>query len=62
VIYYKSDKALAQQIISGIKSAYELRDIGDIKWFLGVHVIRDRAVKKLWLAYNIYIEKMATKF
>jgi hypothetical protein len=36
--------------------------MGDIKWFLGVRVIRDRVIKKLWLAHDIYIEKMAIKF
>ncbi len=62
VIYYKDDRALAYKIIAGIKASYELRDMGDLEWFLGVRVIRDRAAKKLWLVHDSYIEKMATKF
>jgi hypothetical protein len=41
VIYHKSNKALARKIILGIKDTYKLRDLGDIKWFLGVRVIRN---------------------
>ncbi len=36
VIYHKSNKALTQKIILGIKDTYKLRDLGDIKWFLRV--------------------------
>ncbi len=62
VIYYKSDKALTQKIILGIKDTYKLRDLRDIKWFLRVQVIRNRAEKKLWLVYNTYIKKIIAKF
>jgi len=47
IIYHRDDKAKAQELISNLKEAYELRDLGDIKWFLGVRVIRDREARKI---------------
>jgi hypothetical protein len=62
VLYYKDDEALATKFIREIERAYKLRDIKDVKWFLGVRVIRDRAAKKLWLVYDTYIEKISKRF
>jgi hypothetical protein len=62
VLYHKSDEALAQRIVNGIKAVYDLHPIGDVEWFLGVRVIRDRAAKKLWLVHDTYIKKIAKKF
>jgi len=28
---------------------YEFKDMGEIKWFIGIRVIRDRSQRKLWL-------------
>lgn len=43
-------------------SRYEFKDLGDLKWFLGVRVIRDRPRRKLWLCQDAYICKIASKF
>jgi len=39
-----------------------MRDIGELRWFLGVRVVRDRARRRLWLCQDAYITKMAAKF
>ena len=36
--------------------------LGDLKWFLGIHVLRDKAQKTLWLSQEAYIEKLANQF
>jgi len=41
---------------------YEMRDLGELSWFLGIRVIRDRVQKKLWLCQDSYIRKIATTF
>jgi hypothetical protein len=61
-IYHKDDERKAQEIISKLNEAYDLRDLKDIEWFLGVRVIRDRTQKKLWLVHDTYLEKVAQKF
>jgi hypothetical protein len=62
VLYHKDDELHATQIIKTIKGAYELRDMGDAEWFLGVRVIRDRTARKIWLVHDTYIEKITKKF
>jgi hypothetical protein len=39
-----------------------MRDLGELSWFLGIRVIRDRVQKKLWLCQDSYIRKIATTF
>jgi Reverse transcriptase (RNA-dependent DNA polymerase) len=41
---------------------FEMRSLGELSWFLGIHVIRDRTTRKMWLCQNCYISKIATKF
>jgi hypothetical protein len=62
VLYHRDDELRAAKVIKSIKEAYELRDMGDVGWFLGVRVIRDRAARKIWLVHDTYIEKIAKKF
>ena len=57
-----SNKALAIEFVKGINDVYKLYKIGDVEWFLGVQVIRDRKARKIQLAYNTYIKKIVRKF
>ena len=36
--------------------------MGEIKWFIGIRVIRDRGQRKLWLCQDSYIDRIATRF
>jgi hypothetical protein len=46
-MFYKSDGALAKGIIRRIKETYDIHLIKEVKWFLGVRVIKDRLARKL---------------
>ena len=41
---------------------YQMRDMGELKWFLGIRVERDQERRKLWLCQDSYIEKIAHRF
>ena len=41
---------------------FKLREIGDLKWFLGIRVLRDRVYHKVWLCQDSYISKVARTF
>ena len=43
-------------------NTYEMRKIGELEWFLGIKIIRDRENKQLWLSQESYIEKIVNKF
>jgi len=41
---------------------YNLRCMGDVKWFLGIRVIRDQPRKQIFLIQDSFIDKVATDF
>ena len=45
-----------------IKRVYEITNLGNLRWFLGMEIKRDRAVRTISINQSAYIEGMATKF
>jgi hypothetical protein len=41
---------------------FEMRILSELKWFLEIKIIRNRANRKIWLCQNSYISKIVTKF
>jgi hypothetical protein len=39
-----------------------MHDLGELKWFLGIRIIRDRVQRKIWLCQDLYINKIAHTF
>ena len=61
-VFRKEDTPKHDTFLTDLRSKLEVRDLGEWKWFLGVRIVRDREVKKLWLCQDSYIEKMATDY
>jgi len=36
--------------------------LGELKWFLGIYVLRNRSQRLLWLSQEAYIEKIANQY
>ena len=36
--------------------------LGDLQWFLGMRVVRDREARKLWLCQDSYIDKVVSRY
>jgi len=47
---------------SGLIAKYELRSLSEAEHFLGIRIVRDRSIQKLWLIQDSYIDKLAEKF
>lgn len=60
--YPKTVTAEAQADMQRLRDRYDIKDIGEPQWFLGIHIIRDRAKKTIWLAQDAYIDKIAHQF
>ena len=56
------DKEKVDSTIAELQKKFQLNVIGDLKWFLGIHVLRDRRQKKLWLSQTAFIEKIANMY
>ncbi len=62
VCYRKKDEAKAKATVAGLEAKYKMSILGSLKWFLGVHILRDRAKKTLWLSQEAYVDKLANQF
>ena len=60
--YRKGDKEKAHEVIQQLKMEYQMSTLGELKWFLGIHVLRDRSQRLLWLTQEAYIEKIAKQY
>ena len=45
-----------------LMNEFDIKILGEIKWFLGIRVIRDRQARKLWLLQDSYIDKVTAKY
>ena len=45
-----------------LQKAYSVRCLGELKWFLGVRVIRDWTAGAIWLVQDSFIDKVSAKF
>ncbi|PHH75642.1 hypothetical protein CDD82_4364 [Ophiocordyceps australis] len=41
---------------------YKVKFLGDLKWFIGINVLRDRPNRQLWLSQESYVDKIAGKY
>lgn len=60
--YRKKDEEKAKGAIQGLEKEYQMSSLGELKWFLGIHVLRDRSQKRLWLSQAAYVEKIANQY
>ena len=60
--YRKKDQEVVDATKTALQQQFELNHLGELKWFLGIHVIRDRQSKKLWLSQTAYVDKLIAKF
>jgi hypothetical protein len=45
-----------------LEAAYDLRKLGELKWFLGIRVLRDWTAGTIWLIQDSFIDKAVKKF
>jgi hypothetical protein len=62
LLYRMKDQLAAETLINRLKQRYQMQDLGDLSWFLGIRILRDKLAKKLWLCQDSYIEKTAARF
>lgn len=60
--YRKADSKIAKTAMEELKKRYQMTELGEPKWFLGIHILRNRPRKTIWLTQDAYIDKIANKF
>ena len=41
---------------------FEIQDLGEATWFLGIKITRNRPQHKFWISLESYFEKIVAKF
>ena len=62
VFYHMNNRPVFEELKNTLFEVYTIRDLGELKWFLGLRIIRDRNIRKMWLVQDSYIEKKAKEF
>lgn len=61
-IYRKQSYVQFATFRDQLSQQFEMKQLGELQWFLGVRVIRDRQQRKIWLLQDAYIEKIVQKY
>ena len=61
-LYRTEDEPRRIQLQQQLFKKYEMHELGPLRWFLGIRILRDRAQKKVWLCQDSYIEKITNTF
>jgi hypothetical protein len=62
ILYHPKHESEFQEFKAALLNKYEFKDLGDLKWFLGIRIVRDQEQSKVWLCQDSYIEKIARTF
>jgi Reverse transcriptase (RNA-dependent DNA polymerase) len=60
--FHPDNRERAAVFKNSLLQSFDVKDLGELKWFLGVRVLRDRPNRKLWLCQDSYIEKITNRF
>lgn len=56
--YRKAQEPEARDLINQLKKRYNLTGGGELQWFLGIEIHRDRENRRIWLSQSSYIDKI----
>ena len=71
VFFYVDDIALLatrqnrgelERVRAALKETFEIYDNGDMRWSLGIRILRNRRERKLWLLQDSYITRLVNRF
>jgi hypothetical protein len=61
-MFRDSDQDRATEFCQQLTSKFKMRDLGNLRWFLGIRIVRDRERRRIWLSQDSYIENIAARF
>ena len=60
IMYRDLDHDRADDFRQKLTGKFKMRDLGELRWFLGIRITRDREQRKIWLSQDSYVESIAT--
>ena len=62
ILIAESNMGLINAIKEWLSSIFEMKDMGEVNFMLGVRILRDRSKRFLGLSQEIYIKKILERF
>ena len=62
VLYYSRHTKQVDDFEKRLFAAYEMRNLGELEWFLGIRITHDREQQIMSLCQDSYIDKLTSKF
>lgn len=62
VLFDRRNTKYVDEFQTKLFNVYEMRFLGELEWFLGIRITRDRETRRLWLCQDSYIDKLTSKF
>jgi hypothetical protein len=53
---------LIEKLASLLGARYVMKELGDVEWFLGCRIVRDRKACKIWIVQDAYVSTVAERF
>lgn len=60
--FHRSNAYLHKSFEKDLVNLYNIKAMGDLTWFLGIRIVRDRALHKTWLVQDAFIDKVCARF
>ena len=61
-LFRKENTEKVEQLKKDLMESFPMADLGELRWFLGMRIIRDREQRIAYLCQDAYIEDMASRF
>ena len=62
VLFDQKNTTLVDTFQAQLFNKYEMQSLGELKWFLGIQITRERETRHLWFCQDSYIDKLSAKF
>jgi hypothetical protein len=62
IAFHRSNACSHKSFKQDIVDLYNVKTIGDLTWFLGIRIVRERVLHKTWLVQDAFIDKVCARF
>ena len=62
VLLFSNDPQMQMKVESGLEEHFEMKNLGEIRKFLGMNITRDRAARTLWIDQSDYVLSVLDRF
>ena len=62
VLFHPSNRTAYDNFKQRLMAKLILREIGELRWFLGIRIVRDRTQRKVWLCQDSYLADVYNTF